>query len=95
MSKTMAMRLEASKGRIDGTVLFVEFERQLDHVWVVDVPKRQAAILEQVRAHAGQDWTVQFVVVAKVSEHAESEAVELPAEGERLEQLARGILGAP
>ena len=95
ISKTMAMRLEASKGRIDGTVLVVEFERQLDHVWVVDVPKRQAAILEQVRAHAGQEWTVQFVVVAKVNEHTESEAVELPAEGERLEQLARGILGAP
>jgi DNA polymerase-3 subunit gamma/tau len=95
ISKTMEMRLEATKGRPDGMILIIEFEREIDHVWVVDVPKRQAAILEQVRAHAGQDWSVQFVVAAKVDEHRGPEAVELPAEGERLEQLARGILGAP
>lgn len=95
ISKTMGMRLEATKSREEGTVLFVEFEREIDRVWVVDVPKRQAAILEQVRAQAGPDWSVQFTVGVKAEEPVGSEAVELPAEGERLEQLARGILGAP
>jgi DNA polymerase-3 subunit gamma/tau len=95
ISKTMAMKLEATQGRYEGTVLIIEFERSIDHDWVVDVPKRQAAVLEQVRAHGGEQWTVQFAIAAKGEAVRESEAVELPAEGERLEQLARGILGAP
>lgn len=97
LSRTMAMRLEGTSGRSDGTVLTVEFDRELDYEWVVENPKRKAGVLEQVRAHAGEDWTVEFTIAPKASEPRESgdsEAVELPAEGPRLEQLAKDILGA-
>lgn len=95
LSKSLAMKLEASKGNAEGTVLFVEFEREFEHDWVMDNPKKQAAILEQLRALAGPDWDLRFSVAQKKTTNpSEPEAVELPAEGQRLEQLAKDILGA-
>jgi DNA polymerase III subunit gamma/tau len=94
MSKTMAMKLDGTSSRTQGKVLVVEFHREFEHDWVVESPKRQAAILEQVRAVAGADWTVEYIVSAKSEVSVQPEAVELPVEGDRLEQLAKDILGA-
>lgn len=95
ISKTMAMKLNGTSSRTEGNVLIVEFEREFEHDWVVDNPKRQAAILEQVRAHAGEQWTIKYLVSAKGEVSARSEAVELSMEGDRLEQAAKNVFGAP
>ena len=88
------MKLMSTRAKPNGKVLVIEFERNIDHVWF-DSPKKTAVVLEQVRAHYGADWTVEMVVMAKVDGDApQPEAVELPAEGDRLEQLAKNILGA-
>lgn len=91
----MAMRLEGSRARKGAeSELIVEFDRQMDLEWVTENVKRQSAVLEQIRANGGAEWNATFVAMPRnaVAEHPE--AVELPAEGQRLEQLARGILGA-
>jgi DNA polymerase-3 subunit gamma/tau len=93
LSKTMGMKLSSTKVRTEGTVLVIEFERNLDHGWF-DKPAKTLVILEQVRAVYGPDWTIDLVVGAKVEAAVQSEAVELPVEGDRLEQLAKDILGA-
>jgi len=94
ISKTMAMKLSSTAAHTKGTTLVVVFEREFEMAWVTETPKRQAAILEQVRAHAGAEWMVEYTVGAKGDSHLSAEAVELPAEGARLEQMAKDILGA-
>jgi DNA polymerase-3 subunit gamma/tau len=94
ISKTMAMKLSSTKAEAKGTILVIEFQREFEYAWVVESPKKTAVVLEQVQAHLGPDWTVEFTVSAKEDTQVKSEAVELPAEGARLEQLAKDILGA-
>jgi hypothetical protein len=94
LSKTMAMKLHGTKAHAKGKVLVIEFERNLDLDWVTDKPMRKAAVLEQVRAHAGEDWDIELVVSGAVEVSLQSEAVELPMEGDRLAQRAKDILGA-
>ena len=94
ISKTMALKLSSTAVREEGKVLIIEFQRAMEHGWF-DSPKKTSVVLDQVRTVYGPDWTVEYVVSAKGEEAShQPEAVELPVEGERLEQLAKDILGA-
>ncbi|MCB8932619.1 MAG: DNA polymerase III subunit gamma/tau [Fimbriimonadaceae bacterium] len=94
VSKSMAMRLGGSRvTQLEGKVLTIEFDRQLDRDWVVDHAKRLAAIQAKLGEHTKGELTVEFTA-RKRSSAADDEVrtVELPAEGPRLHKMAQEIL---
>jgi DNA polymerase III subunit gamma/tau len=94
VSKSMGMRLaDARVSDVKDHTIYIEFERQLDCSWITDVPKRQAGILEKLREIGGPDWQIEYCVSGGERRVEQPEAVELPAEGEKLVQMAREILG--
>lgn len=94
ISKTMAMKLDGTRARVEPeNVLVIEFERQMECDWLLDGVKRQAAVAEKVHAVAGPEWTARFAVTDREAVIDGHQAVELPAEGQRLVQLAKDIIG--
>jgi hypothetical protein len=92
----MGMRLAGTKiGEAEANRLVIEFVSNFEYEWLVGAPKRQAAVVERVRARFGDEWNVDFVVNKNgvPPAIAEPEAVELPVEGEPLHKLATEILG--
>ncbi len=73
--------------------LVVELTRQMDLEWLMENPKRTGYIHKLLRDTSGRDLTVRFRVAKAETAALNSGAVELPAEGQRLEQLAREIFG--
>lgn len=94
MSNSMAMRLGGSRvTNLEGKVLTIEFERQLDRDWVVDHAKRLAAIQAKLGEHTKGELTVEFTARKRpASVEDEVRTVELPAEGPRLHKMAQEIL---
>lgn len=94
-SQSMVMRLtDTVVAGVEEETLIVEFSREIDYDWVMGGAKRQAAILKRVQEHAGSGWNVRYTVRSRTVQDDEPQAVELPAEGQKLDQLARGILGS-
>jgi DNA polymerase III subunit gamma/tau len=92
VSKTMAMRLAGTRAtRLADGRLSVEFERQMDLEWVKDVPKRYGAIREKVRELSGEGLELDLQVGKLGAKLEEPQAVELAAEGQRLNEMAREI----
>lgn len=88
----IAMRLEESKGaEFTETEIVVELTRQMDLEWLVENPKRFAHVQKTARELAGREIAVRFRVAKSETTSPGSGAVELPAEGQRLEDLAREI----
>ncbi len=93
-SKTLGMKLIGSSAVMTDGVLSIEFERALDCDWVKDKPRVMASVREAVEKAYGPGTQIAFCVRKRAVSHEEPVAVELPAEGQRLEQLAREVFGA-
>jgi len=94
LSKTLGARLAGTRfaGRNEGRVK-IEFERMLDYEWVVERPKPRAALVQAIKERFATDQEPEFVVGRKEIVSDEPAVVELPAEGARLEQLAKEVFG--
>ena len=95
MSKTMAARLaEAKIGHVEGHRVYLEFSRQIDCDWVKESSKRTAAVVEAIKNRLGDDWQVEMGVGKRENALADTQAVELPLEGQKLADRVREIFGA-
>ena len=72
----------------------VAMEREMDLDWIQADPKRHGHIAKQVKTISNVDYRVKFVAMKRKNGSAEPEAVKLPAEGQRLHDLAREVLGS-
>jgi DNA polymerase-3 subunit gamma/tau len=94
MSRTLGMKLANTRlTEPEDNRVAVEFERQFDLEWLQGKPKAMAAVTSGVRERLGADLEVHFRVGRRERVEEEPTTVELPAEGERLEQLAREVFG--
>jgi len=94
LSRTLGMKLAGATASLDGDKVVIEFELEIKYEWVSDKPKVKAAILEAVKRNFGEHVSVHHTVRRRESSQDEPSAVELPAEGSKLEQLARQVFGA-
>jgi DNA polymerase-3 subunit gamma/tau len=94
VSKTLGMKLVGSKSVLDEPDrVVVEFSRETFCDWVREKPKVVAAIHEAVQKRKGPDCRVEFTFRRDANGGTNhSQAVELPAEGQALEKLAKRIL---
>jgi DNA polymerase-3 subunit gamma/tau len=79
---------------LEGMELLVDVPRQIDVEWFHEKPQRLSHLTNIVREIAGSDWTLKLRVGKRTVAMDAPDAVELPAEGQRLEQLAREVFGA-
>ena len=93
-SALMAAKLDGSAVVArDGEVVTVQMDRQFDLAWIQEGSRRAPAILLAYREQMG-DPAVEIRYVVKRKEIAESnEAVEVPVDGSRLEQLLKDTFG--
>lgn len=93
MSRTLGMKLKGSKcAPRDGTNFVVEFQAAAFHEWITTKPKVMAAIRDAVVRRLPDVTDVVYLLNAKKTMlEEEPNTVELPLEGERLEQFARKI----
>jgi hypothetical protein len=87
------MKLSGSVATIRDNEVVIEFGPGA-YDWVVDKPKVKAEILAAVKRNFGPGLGVEYAVRRREAGVEESSAVELPAEGSMLEQLARQVFGA-
>jgi DNA polymerase-3 subunit gamma/tau len=80
----------------ESELLVIELHRKSDHVWIMDTqkPMRLAHILKEVQRVGGDKIRLEFVVSKEGTRNSEPVAVELPAEGPKLAQMAREIFGS-
>lgn len=94
VSRTLGMKLAGTRPGVqkDG-VLTLEFERSMDLEWFTSKPKAMAAVRETVAKRYSGVTEVTYVLGGRRERLLAEEpaAVELPAEGDRLEQLARQV----
>jgi DNA polymerase-3 subunit gamma/tau len=94
-SGLMAVKLQDSVVvEREGSVVTVQVDRQVDQLsWILEGSKRAPAILATFREQLGEP-TAEIRYVVKRKEVVENnEAVELPVEGSRLEQLLKDTFG--
>lgn len=84
---------DSRAAELAGLELIIELTREMDMDWLMEKPQRTGHIHKLLREASGQDLTVRFRVAKAETTATGSGAVELPAEGQRLEQLAREIFG--
>jgi DNA polymerase-3 subunit gamma/tau len=92
-SANLGRKLEMANFRQDGDQVTLEM-RQIEYEWFVEKPKAMAVVLEHVQRNFGPAATVEYAVRRREASQEDSSAVELPAEGSKLEQLARQVFGA-
>lgn len=91
-STPIAMRLNGAQviGK-SGDALQIGLSRKMDVEWVQDDPRRMKYLLDILHNKVGKPWKVSFTHQAANGPAAEPAAVELPAEGDRLDQMARSV----
>ena len=95
VSKTMAARLLDSKvGHVEGDVVSIEFSRQLDLEWIKDKPNRLGAVADAMQKRLGDACRVELGAGKRTNAIGDSQAVELPLEGQKLADTVREIFGA-
>ncbi len=94
LSKTLGFKLEGSTDRLIDNRLVIEFDLEINFEWVNERPKVKAAIQEAVHRNFGPNTVVEHTVRRREASRDDTSAVELPAEGSKLEQLARQVFGA-
>lgn len=78
----------------EGNLVTVQLERQIDQLdWILEGSKRAPAILATYREHLGDPAAEIRYVVRRKEVVENNEAVELPVEGSRLEQLLKDTFG--
>ncbi len=94
MSKSLGLKLAASSSKLDADLVTIEFKLEMDYEWVSERPKAKFAITEAVQKNFGKGARVEFTVRNREASVEASSAVELPAEGSKLEELARQVFAA-
>ncbi len=93
VSNLMKNKLEKTKiVAVDGDTFTLSFVNRVELEWVTESPKRQAAIQDVFRKHAGADANLKMISGPPVKMSQESVAVELPLEGKALHDAATDIL---
>ncbi len=93
MSRTLGMKLAGSSAAIGDNKVIIEFGPGA-YEWVIDKAKVKAEITNAVKRNFGAGLEVEYAIKRREASPEESSAVELPAEGSMLEQLARQVFGA-
>jgi len=93
-SQLMAARLDATvvSAAEEGNIT-VQMDRQMDLEWINEGSKRAPAILDAFRTEFGDPATTLRYVVKRKDLPDTLDAVELPVEGQRLEQLLKETFG--
>jgi DNA polymerase-3 subunit gamma/tau len=95
LSKTLGMKLVGSSLAVDEPDrIVIEFKSEPFYEWVRDKPAVRAEMARIVSDLKGRPCSIDLTLKKKDISATESEAVELPVGGERLEQLAREIFDA-
>jgi len=94
MSKTLGMKLSGASASRSQDKVVIEFGLEIEYEWVNDKPKAKSAISDAVQRNFGSTTLVEFTVRRREASQEEQSAVELPAEGSKLEQLARQVFSA-
>lgn len=95
VSKTLGMKLHSTRVILEEhNRIVVEFDQQSVYDWVNERPKAMAEVRRAVAVFYGEEVVPQYVVAKREHGAEPSKAVELPAEGQRLEQLAREVFGS-
>lgn len=91
----ITMRLHGSKVvAFADNVLTVQLARKMDVDWMLEKPQRISHVYKNLEKRGASSWQVKFVVGEASTKHQEPVAVELPAEGQRLAQMAREVFGS-
>jgi|GEM_PF-5433279 len=79
----------------------VEFDLEVELLWITESPKRQALVREKVAEIAGETWEIDYCIAPKSNGTSQAETVtvelpaevtvELPAEGSQLAEIAREV----
>lgn len=93
LSRTLGMKLAGTRpAAITDQRLTVEFDREIEIDWITSKPKVAAAVRDAVSKHYPGVVDVNYVLNGRRERLSEeAAAVELPQEGDRLEQLARQV----
>ena len=77
-------------------LLTIEIPQKSVLGWIQDkqMPGRQALILKEVHAQGGENWRVEFKAGNGAVRANPAQAVELPAEGPKLAQIAKDVFGS-
>ena len=93
LSASLGRKLQDAVVSQEGNKLTIEIGQSY-YEWLGEKPKAKAVGLEYVQRHFGSETTVEYTVRRREASQEDSIAVELPAEGSKLEQLARQVFGA-
>ncbi len=89
--------LSASVVAYEGGKVNVEFARQIDRDGILEGPngpQRQEKLLSLLREKSGEQWEIVYSVATRATNGGESATVELPAEGQKLLELARDVFSS-
>ncbi|MBZ0214875.1 MAG: hypothetical protein K8H99_13825, partial [Nitrospirae bacterium] len=96
LSKLMKPRLAATKvGNFEDGTIRVLFARKLDLDWILDSPKREAAIRDSIRKYAGEPWVVKLEVGERSAPAPVDDPVECVLEGDQLREAAKEVFQQP
>ena len=80
---------------VAGQKWVVQMLREFDKDWMMDKPQRLGHIVSLLKKISNEEYSITYVVGESTQTGIQPEAVELPMEGDRLEQATRNVLGAP
>lgn len=90
--KTISLKLIGSEVKaLEENVLVIGLTRQMDADWVNETPMRIGQLNKLVHECGGHGWSVRVTADPKAVRLDEPVSVELAAEGEQLDQLAREV----
>jgi DNA polymerase-3 subunit gamma/tau len=93
--KAVALKLIGSKVKsLDENTLNVTLLRQMDVDWFNETPQRIGHLNKILHECGGHGWSVKVSADPKLPKIDEPVSVELAAEGERLDQIAREVFGS-
>lgn len=94
ISATLGRKLATARiATRNAEVVVVEFERAMDLEWLTAKPAAMAQVKTTVQKHLGVGLEVTYRAAGKQRMDDEPTVVELPSEGERLEQLVKEVFG--
>lgn len=93
-SKTLWGKICESSSESKEFKVRIGIRTQSEFEWISERPKALDAIREAVRSVNGPEWDVELFLAKANGPRGDSAAVELPVEGNRLEQLVKEVFGA-
>ena len=94
MSKNLGLKLSRATAVTNNGKVVVELDKEIEYEWINERPKAQLAVGEAIERNFGAGTGVEFTVKRREASQQEPSAVELPMEGQKLEQFARQVFNA-